>query len=256
DEYNRYLENLLSGNNYVIAIDDFARVDLPFDIRVIPYYGAERAGYKASLKTKLLLGPAYFIFQPEFTKAACIERKIKKESQNILITMGGSDPFDLTVKVVSAITRVPFLNIHLRVVIGPGFKNVVKQAIEKNLRNFLGEYEIVEGNGSMVELMHWSDLALIAGGLTKYEAAVTGTPCISISPFKRELKMAEMFEMGGSLLHLGIKDQVSLGKISEAVKKVLGDFTLRETMSKKGKRLVDGKGIEKIIAEIPKHLLL
>ena len=39
------------------------------------------------------------------------------------------------------------------------------------------------------------------------------------------------------------------------IKKLLKYGTLRKEMSEKGKKLVDGKGIERIISEIPREVL-
>lgn len=41
----------------------------------------------------------------------------------------------------------------------------------------------------------------------------------------------------------------------EAVRKLLRDDALRAKMSKRGRKLVDGKGIERIISEIPQQIL-
>jgi spore coat polysaccharide biosynthesis predicted glycosyltransferase SpsG len=103
--------------------------------------------------------------------------------------------------------------------------------------------------------MLWADVAIIAGGLTKYETAVTGTPSISISPFERELQMCLKFERAGSLLHLGLRDRVDEETITRAVEKLVNDYHLRQEISNRGKKMVDGKGTERIIAEIPANLL-
>ena len=107
----------------------------------------------------------------------------------------------------------------------------------------------------MAELMLRSDLAITSGGLTKYETAVTGTPSIIISHFDREAAAAKEFEKGGTTLHLGLVSEVDEEDIVRAIERLLEDYALRVDMSQKGRNLVDGKGVERITAEIPRSVL-
>lgn len=252
DEYSRYFPALKVADKFMISIDDFIKTDFPYDIQIIPYYGAENMNYKSYGGTKLLLGPTYFIFRQEFIEAAKVSREIRKDAQNILVTMGGSDPLNLTLKIAKVLNRLNKIFLNLRIVIGPGFAASAKQDIERILKGFKGNCELVIGSGNMAELMLWSDLAITGGGLTKYETAVTGTPSIMISYFDREAERAEEFERGGSTLHLGLISEINERDIAEAIEKLLKDFARRAEMAKRGKNLVDGKGIERIISEIPK----
>jgi len=98
-------------------------------------------------------------------------------------------------------------------------------------------------------------LAITGGGLTKYETAVTGTPSIAISHFDEEAKRTEEFARGGSILHLGLISEIRQEDVAEATNRLLEDYALRAEMSKRGRNLVDGKGIERIISEIPQQIL-
>ena len=100
-----------------------------------------------------------------------------------------------------------------------------------------------------------SDLAITGGGLTKYETAVTGTPSIILSQVAHQVDLAEEFEKEGTALNLGLGTEVSQEDITEAVTRLSGDGALRAEMSRRGKRLVDGRGVERIISEIPQEVL-
>lgn len=254
-EYSRYFPALKAARKFMISIDDFIKTNFPYDIQIIPYYGAENMNYESHDSTKLLLGPAYFIFRQEFIEAAKMSRAIKKGAQNILLTMGGSDPLNLTLKIAKALNRLNITSLNLRIVIGPGFATSAKQEIGRILKGFEGNYELVMENDNMAELMLWSDLAITGGGLTKYETAVTGTPSIIISHFDQEVERTKEFERGGSTLHLGLISEINERDIAEAIEKLLKDYALRAEMAKRGKNLVDGRGIERIISEIPRSVL-
>ncbi len=254
-EYNRYFQALKAANKFMITIDDFTKTNFPHDIQIIPYYGAENINYESHGSTKLLLGPAYFIFRQEFIEGAKISREIKKDAQNILVTMGGSDLLSLTIKVARALNRLNVTSLKLRIIIGPGFTTSVKPEVERILKGFRGDYELLLESNNMAELMLWSDLAITGGGLTKYETAITGTPTIMISQTAREAEKNKEFEREGTALHLGLGSEVDEQDMGKAIEKLLEDYALRAEMSQRGRNLVDGKGVERVISEIPDWVL-
>ena len=260
-EYEEYLEILKNDNKFSIVIDGFgnecisAKTRILSDITVIPYFGSEGGIYMSCDKIQYLLGPKYFIFREEFRKVIKIKRKIEKNANNILVTMGGSDPFKITIKVANALSRMnkPFLN--LKVVLGPAFDSQAKKEVKAILEKFKGCYKIIENCNNMAKLMLWSDLAIINGGLTKYETAITGTPTLVISHSEAEEGIMKDFQKGGSTVHLGYAKNIKESAICECVEELLGSSALRKKMSEKGRSIVDGKGADRIISRIPKELL-
>lgn len=258
--YKGYLEALKSNDKFLITIDGFdegySSTETPAssDISIIPYFGAENKKFNTSANTVYLLGPGYFIFRQEFIKVAKIERSINKKAQNILVTMGGSDPFDLTTKVVKALVKINRPHLNLRVVIGPGFNVSTEQKLKEILRDFKGIYKLLTTSNVLAKLMLWSDITITSSGLTKYETAVTGTPTIVISFNDFQAKLMDEFKKCGTTLHLGERRDIREDDIVCAVKSLLDDYNFRSKMSKNGKKLVDGRGVERIISRIHKEL--
>lgn len=255
DKYGEYLQDLKDTGKFLITIDDLNEMPFPSDIMINPNYGAESMNYKFSRSTKFLLGPAYFIFRQEFIESAKLNREIREKARNILVTIAGSDPLNLTVKVTKALCKLRMAsNLNLRIVLGVGSPDSMKQELEKALKGFAGSCELLQGSDKMAELMLWSDLAITGGGLTKYETAVTGTPSIIISQAEHHVKLMEKFEKGETSLYLGLSSTTNEEDIAAATARLLRNYVLRAEMSKRGKKLVDGKGIERIILEIPQEV--
>ena len=255
EEYNRYFPLIKTASRFMIAIDDPIRDDSLFDMQIIPYYGEEGTCKKYKGETKVLLGPDYFVFQEEFTRAAKVPREIKSSVQNVMVTMGGSDPHNLTPKVVKALNNSDCFIPNLKVVIGPGYTPTVRLEIETILKEHQGNHTFVLNCDNMADLMLWSDLGITSGGLTKYEMAITGTPSITISSFEEEAERTRLFAGAGSTLYLGNNNVVTEREIAKAVRKLLNDYTLRMEMNKAGRKLVDGQGIDRIISEIPARII-
>lgn len=254
-EYRRYFQKLKAAHTFMIILDELIEADFPRGLQVIPYYGAESINTRPRGGTRLLLGPKYFIFRQEFVEAAPVKREIGKNARNILVTMGGSDPLNLTIRVAMVLKELNRTSLNLQIVIGIGYSDSVKVELESILAGYRGNYELITGSDNMADLMLWADLAIIAGGLTKCETAVTGTPSIIISSSEREAAMCEEFEKGGSALHLGHISEISEADIAKAIGKLLEDDILRTQMSKRGRDMVDGKGVERVISEIPQEVL-
>ena len=251
-EYGEYLQGLKDTGKLLITIDGLNEIPFPADIVINPNYGAENRNYDFGGSTKFLLGPAYFIFRQEFVEAAKVNREITTDVQNILVTMGGSDLLALTLKVARALIKLGRTsNLNLRIVLGIDCTDSRKRELAEILRDFGGIYELIQGSDEIAKLMLWSDLAITGGGLTKYETAVTGTPSIIISQVAHQADLAKEFEREGTALNLGLGSRVSEENIAEAAEKLLGDDALRAEMSRRGKKLVDGKGNERVISEIP-----
>ena len=257
ENYERYCMHVLAGTQtFSISLDDRLFSDLSFDIRIIPYCGTKERNCQAKGKTKLLLGPSYFIFQEDFVQASRKERVPRREATNILVTMGGSDPHNMSIRVVEALSTIAKRRLlEVGVVIGPGFSSRLEREVLDRLEHFGGKCKIISGAaGIMARLMLWADLVITAGGLTKYEAAVTGTPNVIIAPFAREVEMCKTFADAGASLCFELSKTNIKRDLPAIVEMMLDNYELRRKMSRKGKELVDGKGIERILIEIPNGL--
>ena len=68
--------------------------------------------------TKLLLGPSYAVLRREFWSWRKWKRKIPRKARNILVTMGGSDPDNVTLKVIRALQQIEFDDLQFIIVVG------------------------------------------------------------------------------------------------------------------------------------------
>lgn len=265
--YARYFKILKDAGIFLITMDGLdgdsvsKRIKIASDIVVIPYFGAEYSNYKFSPCTKPLLGPSYFIFRQELVEA--IRRKTrydKKEFENIFITMGGSDPFDLSIKVLSALSDNNLLNIKVAVGMAFSSKTVIrlKAIIRKTSANGC-ELAMMSPSATaenMANSLLWADIVITAGGLTKYESVLLGKPTIIISQNERAGKSSDIFAEETGAIHLGSRDKVSDARIITVLNEILENNALRLEMAEKGKKILDGKGAERIIGKIPKELFV
>ena len=169
----------------------------------------------------------------------------------LLVTMGGSDPFDLTLKTAEALTALEPV-FRARFVIGPGFKN--KERLAKTIVALKPNFETVEGAAGLATEFASCDAALIAFGVTAYELAAFGVPAIYLGISPDHAISASAFERGGMGLSLGVVDTLSAAAIAKAVWALLGDGERRRRMRIAGLATIDGAGAGRIAADLAEAL--
>jgi len=190
-------------------------------------------------------GPAYAILDPAFARVPRRLSGVVRELR-ILVSMGGSDPYGLTLQALRALDSMSDSmseSFHVTIAIGPAFLHEVE------LRTWLAgarrQYEC-RREDSLLDLMVNSDLALVSFGTTVYELAAAGLPAIALSITEDHAQSAEVFAQGGSLRHLGLFSTISGKEIQSAVRELLNNERLRLGMAQRGQELVDGNGAERV----------
>jgi spore coat polysaccharide biosynthesis predicted glycosyltransferase SpsG len=156
---------------------------------------------------------------------------------------------------LDAIGRLSRQDLDVKVVVGGGYTQKLREEITTTLREFGGDSGVVEHNADLAEMMLWADLAITGDGLTKYETAVTGTPSIMVCRPDRRVKLNQDFAGIGSTIYLGYESPLEPVGLSTQIQDLIEDSNKRQDMSNKGKTLVDGKGLDRIISSIPRELL-
>ncbi|HBE44959.1 MAG TPA: hypothetical protein DDW17_05780 [Deltaproteobacteria bacterium] len=80
---------------------------------------APELNYSCDEDTILLLGSRYVLLRKEFLKYKDFKRTIPKKAKNILVTLGGADPDNVTLKVIKALNLMGDPDIEVKVVVGP-----------------------------------------------------------------------------------------------------------------------------------------
>lgn len=233
-----YMKRLRSSGARLVTFDDLGQgrdlADLKVDANLSPSSGSSRCLY----------GPDYIILRKEFGQYARREKKIERVIRQILVSMGGSDPSNLTLKVVEALKELN-LPILANIIIGRAFgqKERLLESIEGGER-----FRIEEDAADIPNKMYEADLAVISAGVTMFELACTGTPGIIIAQDEIQAKNLIPFKRQGLFMDLGLKPRID--RIKESVEELALDYHARLRMSKALKELVDGRGLFRVTRAI------
>jgi UDP-2,4-diacetamido-2,4,6-trideoxy-beta-L-altropyranose hydrolase len=254
-----YTARLKTSGVYIAMLDGAgaecisAQIDLPVDMVVMPYITVTEP--KHAQGKVFLLGSQYAIYRQEFARMAKIKRALDTDVHNILVTMGGSDPFGLTTRTLQALQLLDLRDITVRVIIGRGFSHELRAAIHEAAAPIKGDVHLVESPRNFAEELLQADLAIINDGLTKYEAAVTGTPSIVLSHDEHQRRLSKDFSEVGCYAPFGPEKIDEPGELARLIQTVRRDVELRQRMSSIGTREFDARGGARVVEKIEKELL-
>ena len=179
---------------------------------------------------KVLIGTEYLILNPQISRYT----RLRKQLSSILVTLGGSDTYGVTVKVVRLLKE---MDMSANIVVGPAFMHMDK------LNEVLTErFTLKRGVPSMIEEFHHHDLAITGGGITPFEANASGLPCVVIANELFEIPVGkELQKLGGSVF-AGHHDSLPSPLFA-------ADLPL-ESMSQAGKRHIGLQGTQHVIGAL------
>jgi len=195
--------------------------------------------------TRLLLGTRYVLLRREFLKWRGWKREIPGVARKVLVTMGGSDPDNVTLKVVQALQQVDMDGLEAIVVVGgsnPHYEEL-QSAVQDSRFPIRLESNVVD----MPKLMAWADVAVSAGGSVIYELAFMGVPIIGLSRAKQEEVLLQRSTQSGISINLGVYHSVQPGWICEVLTGLAHSKEQRLAMSRAGRSLVDEFGPDRVI---------
>ena len=204
---------------------------------------------KMNPSSKLFLGLKYLPIDKNFLKYKKKITDIKnKNFLNLVISMGGSDPNNLTYSILESIKNIDKINIC--VIVGPMFQNNLKlNKLILNQKNI----KLINSPKNFFKELSKSDIAITNGGNTLFESIALRIPTISIPAFKHEILYAKKFSDQHCIINLGFQQKNSK-KIKLCVQQLISHITLRKNLFISTNRIIDGNGIDRISNNIIKFL--
>lgn len=196
---------------------------------------ADRSPY-----TRLLLGPRYVLLRREFWSWRRWKREIPDIARKVLVTMGGSDPENVTLKVIQALEQASVEGLEAVAVVGGS--NPYYEELRSAVQSPATAVRLKRNVANMPELMAWADVAVSAGGSTCWELAFMGLPSVVLVMAENQERAVEVLAARRVMLSIGHAQCARERDIAKALAALLPNHCARETLSKNGRQLVDGLG--------------
>jgi UDP-2,4-diacetamido-2,4,6-trideoxy-beta-L-altropyranose hydrolase len=240
-----FLDTINAAGFRVLLIDDFAdRKSVHADLIVNPNLDENEENYrKKGAAGKLLMGPSYTLlrreFRPQRTEGGS-NGSMCSTGHRVLVTLGGSDPENLTPKIAAALASAADLRV--TVIAGPGYDKVGEL---RRLR--ASNVELVFSAPDMAQIMKNSDLAVIAAGGTLWELFCMRSVVLSYSRNIVQSTVVAELARRGAVVDMGETRDFDPKKLVCAVTELAGSEATRQRMATLAQSLVDGLGATRVV---------
>ncbi len=243
-----YQRAITTAGLRLLWIDDFGHA-APYsaDFILNQNLGAAETLYRnREANTSLLLGPRYALLRHDFQQWRSWTRKVAAQGERVLVTLGGSDPQNVTAKVVEAINllrqRRPDRPLTADIVVGAASPHLAE------LKRLIDCPDVqLHSNVSRIdELMADADVAIAAGGTTVWELARMGLPSLLLTLAENQRDNARYLSEVGVVHTLGETSNLTPEYLATALKDLLDSPTRRASMAARGQDLIDGLGVFRV----------
>lgn len=248
----RYLAELSNILN-IVYIDDLDEFIYPVQCIINYSFNLNKKIYTDKYRERNTLVLAGTEYTPLNSVFCNIHKEIKERVESIMITTGGSDPYNMSGRLLSYIIENNLFNdIEFNIVSGKMNDNIkVLRSIEKENNNI----HIYENINNMSELMKKSDIAVTAGGTTLLELCAANVPVINFSFADNQKSVSEAFGKMKITEYVGDIRNDMRGKLAaccDAINFYKNNFSIRKERSMKMGSFIDGKGSYRIAEIIEK----
>lgn len=188
---------------------------------------------------RLLLGPRYAILRPEFEQVK--PRGREGPVKQILLTFGGGDDRGANEFVLSTLLPVTASDQHFVVLSG------ATNPSNPRLNQWIDAHG--EGRVSLhidpvqvAPLFVSSDLAVMAGGASTFEAACCGLPMMLLTVADNQISLSNAWAATGAAIHLGKIGLVDRSDLVGSYQNIINYHPCRTSMANMGIQLVKANG--------------
>lgn len=243
-----YFDFLRENNlNYLIFDDDGNKSHYNSNIILNQNLHGKKEWYdfKKENYTNLLIGTDYTLLRNEFLNHQGYSKNIKSKASHILITLGGSDVNNYSMKILNILNNLNFDDFEVIVLIGAN--NIYEEELNKFINTVGFNVKILKNISNMPEVMMWADLAFSSGGTTVWELAFMGVPTIvGATSYVEEVLLTGLND-NNLFKTVGKLENLDKNELKDIFDYLINNKDAREKMSIDGQKFIDGYGSKRVI---------
>ena len=246
-----FLADLAVAEIPVVLIDDHAGRDFyePMKMIINPNIFASPEMYPG-YGGEILAGPQFTFLRREFRSRK--RRDLPNAGTfNLLITMGGSDPENVTSQIIRALDHVNLTDLEITVVVGGSYRH------REPLKHVMGEsrhsWRLLVDVVNMAQVMSFANAAISAAGGTAIELGAMGIPMLLITMADNHAGTAEEFAKRGLAAVTGWYNKLNSRELGNRIQQFLDDKVRLFARASAMANLIDGNGAHRVVASMLKQ---
>ena len=180
-----YMKKLKNLNSFLVNFEDLGEGRKYADLLFNPIFNTASKNFKilSSSHKKLrneFFGSDYACVRDEFRMWK--RKSLRKQVKNILISFGGADPCNHTMRVLNIFNSSRYRNINLIVILGMGYSGKKKlQSLIKKMEKNGSNITIIEKSDFLAKHIRNADFAITSNGRTVFEICALNVPLVGVS---------------------------------------------------------------------------
>ncbi|HEX6592501.1 MAG TPA: UDP-2,4-diacetamido-2,4,6-trideoxy-beta-L-altropyranose hydrolase [Moraxellaceae bacterium] len=232
----------------LLVIDDLANRAHDCDLLLDQNLGREAAAYAPLLPAhaRCLTGPHHALLRPEFARHrdASLARRHAPSLRRLLVTMGGTDPDNITALVLDILSRCALpADSHVTVVMGATAAGLPR--VRQLAPTLPWPCEVRVNETDMAGLNSACDLVIGAAGSSVWERCCLGVPSALAILADNQQRIAQALAQAGGCWYLGPPTDLADTLPAMLATATPGALT---AMSRQAAQITDGQGTARVIA--------
>lgn len=220
DTTQQYIAQIKKKNTVVVNFEDLGDGTECADLVINALYE------KASCPENHKYGYEYECLDERFLMVP--SNKFREQCSRILVSFGGADPSNYTLKTIKALNKIQ-ISYDITVVLGPAYKQITELTQYLNETASIHKIKVLTSVTNMAQLMEGIDLAITSNGRTIFELAAMGIPIISMAQNEREtLHLFARYSKG--VRYLGMGQKITPEELSAEIDNVIHNPLIRRNM--------------------------
>lgn len=239
-----YIKELASAGALVAVIDTEAAARFSSKLVFNPLLGPDLRSYEYERGTQLCLGARYAIVRPVFRRQRPIRPIDPQPPFRAILALGDDDQAGQSLvraEELLANTRVEKISVVVR------SQHHQLTELRELAEKYQGRLEVLTEPSELNTRLPRAHFAITSGDGWSLEMACTGVPQFVITQNPRHVPTGKILEEEGAALYLGEAAAVSNGTLRDAIQNLLDDQLERVGMSRCGRRLIDGRGPDRMV---------
>jgi spore coat polysaccharide biosynthesis predicted glycosyltransferase SpsG len=247
DVQEHYLATLRQTGVLVVSIDSLAAIAFPSRLIINPLLGPGREAYEYQRGTQMLLGARYALVRPEIRRVRPLRAQEPAQPFRALVALGDDDPHNQAGELARYLVNCPRVG-RVDVVVRPYHRDLA--ALQSLTEACPDRLDVVSEPGEVPVRIARCHFALTAGNAWSLELACVGVPQLVIVQAEVHWPTAQRLEEEGAATCLGWHANVSMQTVRQAVQDLLTDPLERQAMARCGRKLIDGRGPDRLVTAL------
>ena len=236
--------------NRIMVIDDLADRNHDCDLLLDQTLGRKEADYSNLLpeSAALLLGPDYALLRSQFVEKrgdSLVRRGKKRPVRRILVTMGSTDPSNMTGMVLRGIINQTEIDTRVDVILGTTAPHL--DAVRRQASGSSRQITVHVSVDDMASLMVEADLAIGAAGSTSWERCCLGLPTLMVVLADNQRLVSKSMVNAGAAISFGDWSNVTEAGFVAALQSLMQDDNRLQGIVTCAAGICDGLGVNRVI---------